>query len=72
VLPEDIHPFWWYDGTKVSTVLEEGDPGTPIILEPAMVKGKGRPKGSKGNGPRAKKGAGVTSMYTIECPILQY
>jgi hypothetical protein len=29
-----------------------------------MVKGKGRPKGSKGNEPRAKKGTRYTSMYT--------
>jgi hypothetical protein len=72
VLPEGIHPFWWYDCTKVNTVFEEGDSGTPIILELATVKGKGRPKGLKGNGPRAKKGAGVTSMYTIKYPILQY
>jgi hypothetical protein len=28
-----------------------------------VVKGKGRPKGSKNNGPRAKKGEGVTNMY---------
>jgi hypothetical protein len=65
VLPEDIHPFWWYDRSKVSTILGNRDTGNSIILEPAMVKGKGRPKGSRGNGPRAKKGQGVTSMYNM-------
>jgi hypothetical protein len=65
VLPKDIHPFWWYDRSKASAVLEKRDTGTPLILEPAIFKRKGRPKGSKGNGPRAKKGEGVTSMFTI-------
>jgi hypothetical protein len=57
VLPEDIHPFWWYDRTKVSTILEN-QPPRAIALDPAVVKGKGRPKGSKGN----KRGEGSEGM----------
>jgi hypothetical protein len=56
VLLEDIHPFWWYNQTKISTILENQVPQT-IILDPAVVKGKGQPKGSKG-----KKGSSANSM----------
>jgi len=64
VLPRDIHPFWWYDKSKVSIILGNTNSNTrEIIIEPAVVKGKGRPKGSKNNRPRAKKGGGITSMY---------
>jgi len=59
VLPGDIHPFWWYDRTKQSTALEkqvlEG-----VILDLAVVKGKGRPKGSKG-----KKGSSIQGMTDL-------
>lgn len=54
VLPEDIHPFWWYDRSKASTTVQRA-----IVLDPAVVKGKGRPKGSKG---KRKKGSGITGM----------
>jgi len=56
VLPKDIHQFWWYDRTKASTTLEN-QALRDVILEPAVVKGKGRPKGSKG-----KKGSSAHSM----------
>ena len=56
VLLEDIHPFWWYDRAKISTTLENQVPRA-IILDPAVVKGKGRPKGLKD-----KKGSGVKGM----------
>jgi hypothetical protein len=58
VLPEDIHPFWWYDRTKVSITLE-ARATCAIVLDPKVVKGKGRPKGSKGN---HQKGDGVAGM----------
>jgi hypothetical protein len=54
VLPEDIHAFWWYDRTKVSS-LENTNDGAP---EPVTVKGKGRLKGLRGN----KKGEGSTGI----------
>jgi hypothetical protein len=54
VLPEDIHPFWWYDRSKLRTILDNR-PAQAVVLEPAIVKGKGRPRGSKG---LQKKGAG--------------
>jgi hypothetical protein len=60
VLLKDIHPFWWYDRTKVNTTL--GGQGLPaIVLDPAIVKGKGRSKGSLGK----RKGAGPAGMSTI-------
>jgi hypothetical protein len=58
VLLEDIHPFWWYDRAKASTTLEN-QVQRAIVLNPAVVKGKGRPKGSKG---KRKKGFGATGM----------
>lgn len=60
MLPKDIHPFWWYDRAKVNITLENQS-SQAIILDLALVKGKGRPKGSRGN----KKGAGSTSMYNL-------
>jgi hypothetical protein len=62
ILPQDIHPFWWYDSTKAvsKTVL----PILKPILEPVIVRGKGRPKGLKGI---SSKGNGrndvTTGMY---------
>jgi hypothetical protein len=62
VLPEDIHPFWWYDRAKVSTTLEkQKTSASVVVLDPVVVKGKGRPKGSKGN----RKGAGSTGMIYL-------
>ena len=61
VLPEDIHPFWWYDRAKASTALEN-QVQQAIVLDPVVVKGKGRPKGSKR---RKKKGFGITSIINL-------
>ena len=47
MLLKDIHPFWWYDRSKLRTILDNR-PAQAVVLEPAIVKGKGRPKGSKG------------------------
>ena len=58
-MPEDVHPFWWYDCTKVGTVPVVRLPNLEPVLEPVMVRGKGWPKGSKGNG----KNDGVTDMF---------
>lgn len=58
VLPEDIHQFWWYDREMISTTLENRVLRA-IVLDPAVVKGKGRPKGSKG---KKKKGSGASGM----------
>ena len=58
VLPKDVHPFWWYNQAKVSTTIKAPD-SQGVVLEPATVKGKGRPKGSQGT----KKGSGLLSMY---------
>jgi hypothetical protein len=64
VLLKDIHPFWWYDCTKVGTTLENQG-SQAVILDPAVVKGKGRPKGSKG-----KKG-GLTGMInSLKTPYI--
>ena len=61
VLPEDIHTFWWYDRAKASTTLENRA-SRDVILDPAVVKGKGRPKGSKGKG---KKGSGANGIIDL-------
>jgi predicted transcriptional regulator len=57
ILPTDIHPFWWYKrpepSTSSSTVSVQAH---WLILDPAVVRGKGRPRGS-----RNKKGYGITN-----------
>lgn len=59
VLPEDIHQFWRYDRAKVG-ISSENQVLRPVILDPAVVKGKGRPKGSKG-----KNGSSVRVMISL-------
>jgi hypothetical protein len=62
ILPEDIHPFWWYKRPEVGTSLAVDIQTERVILEPAVVRGKGRPKGAKG---KNSKNHGVTGMTFI-------
>ena len=64
VLLEDIHPFWWYDRTKACTTAENEVPKA-VVLDPAIVKGKGRPKGSKGKKGLGLHGITIPLKYTI-------
>ena len=66
VLPEDIHPFWWYDRAKASTTLEN-QASRDVILDPAVVKGKGRPKGSKGKGKKGSSAHGMIHSFKTAC-----
>jgi len=50
----DIDPYWWYDRGVV-----EPQVARKILLDPLVVKGKGRPKGSKGKS--KEKGNGESS-----------
>jgi hypothetical protein len=61
VLPGDIHPFWWYDRTKASTIDAFEGPNGLSILDPAIVRRKGRPKGSRGKG----KNDGPQGIYIL-------
>jgi hypothetical protein len=53
LLLSDIDPHWWYDRGIVTP-----QEARKILLDPLVVKGKGRPKGSKGK----KKGDGEGSI----------
>jgi hypothetical protein len=59
ILPEDVHPFWWYkrpeQGTTSAVALQINN----TVLNPAVVHGKGRPQGAKG---KHSKNHGTTSM----------
>jgi hypothetical protein len=64
ILPEDIYLFWWYDCSKVGTVVATRLPVPKTILEPTIVRGKGRLKGSKGISSKGNsKNDGVTGMF---------
>jgi hypothetical protein len=58
ILPEDIHPFWWYKRPDAGTSSTIAIQVCPIVLNPAIVRGKGRPKGAKNKA--KEKGHGVT------------
>jgi hypothetical protein len=62
ILLEDIHPFWWYKRPNPSTSSAINVQIQPIVLNPAVVRGKGRPKGAKG---KKALGHGVTGMTRI-------
>ena len=49
----DLDPHWWYDRSNQPLI----EPQRRILLNPAKVKGKGRPKGAKGK----QKGDGESS-----------
>jgi hypothetical protein len=64
--PSDFHYYWWYK--KPESLLSEMEMEQPVlerikaqVLTPLIVKGKGRPKGSKGK----QKGHGESSKYLI-------
>jgi hypothetical protein len=59
ILPEDIHPFWWYKRLERGTSSAIATQTADIVLNPAVVRGKGRPKGAKG---KKSKNHGVTGM----------
>jgi hypothetical protein len=59
ILPEDIHPFWWYKRPEQGTTSEIAVQTAGVVLNPAVVRGKGRPKGAKG---RKSKSHGTTCM----------
>ena len=65
ILPEDIHPFWWYNRSKCDDSLLQECRETRTILEPLVVRGKGRPKGSKGKQKGKQKGYGASSMIQL-------
>jgi hypothetical protein len=62
VLPKDIHQFWWYNCTKASTILEN-QALRDVILELAVVKGKGQPKGLKGKGKKGSSAHGMIYLF---------
>jgi hypothetical protein len=59
ILPEDIHPFWWYKRPEQGTSSEIAMQTARVVLNPAMVQGKGCPKGAKG---KKSKNHGTTGM----------
>jgi hypothetical protein len=75
LLPEDFHKRWWYsqeeaveaEASELDLLTSDEDPLSEDELEdiaifnPAIVKGKGRPKGSKNK----VKGAGITGEYRL-------
>jgi hypothetical protein len=61
ILPEDIHLYWWYNRSKWEESLVQVCGETQAVLEPLVVRGKGRPKGSKGK----QKGNGVSSVILL-------
>ena len=56
ILLADIHPFWWYKRPEASTSSAIEVQTCTIVLNPAVVRGKGRPRGSKN-----KKGYQLTN-----------
>jgi hypothetical protein len=69
ILPEDIHPFWWYKRPEVGTSLAVNVQTERVVLEPAVVRGKGRPKGAKG---KNSKNHGITGKTLTFKPSLVY
>jgi hypothetical protein len=64
ILPKDIHPFWWYKRLEPSTPSAINVQLQGVVLKPAVVQGKGRPKGAKG---KKSKNHGITGMsYTFK------
>lgn len=59
ILPIDIHPFWWYKRPELHTSSTMNTQTRRLILNPAVVRGKGRPRGSKNK----QKGHGITSTW---------
>lgn len=57
ILPIDIHLFWWYKRLETSTSSTIEVQTRPIVLNPAVVCRKGRPRGSKNK----ENGHGVTA-----------
>ena len=46
---EDIHPHWYYDHT-----ISQQDSDQTQVLEPLIIRGKGRPKGALGGSNKSK------------------
>jgi hypothetical protein len=59
ILPTDIHKFWWYRRPQQGTPSATDVQTRRLVLNPAIVRGKGRPRGSKNKA----RGHGVTSTY---------
>jgi len=66
VLPKDIHQFWWYNREKASTILEN-QALRDVILDLAVVKGKGQLKGSKGKGKKGSGAQGIIHLFKTAC-----
>jgi hypothetical protein len=58
ILPEDIHPFWWYKRPELSTNSAVKVQTRRVVLNPVVVRGKGRPRGARG---RNAKNNGITT-----------
>jgi hypothetical protein len=56
ILLTDIHPFWWYKRPEQSTSSTTSVHPRRLVLNPAVVRGKGPPRGSKN-----KKGYEITN-----------
>jgi hypothetical protein len=66
ILPEDIHPFWWYKRPEPGTTSTVAVQTSRTVLNPAVVRGKGRPRGAKG---KHTKNHGITGMTSTFSPF---
>jgi hypothetical protein len=67
ILPEDIHPFWWYTRPEPSTSSAVEVQARRVILNPAIVRGKGRPKGAKGKKSKNQGFTGMSLAFSLVC-----
>jgi hypothetical protein len=63
ILLEDIHPFWWYRRLERGTPSAIATQTADVVLNPAVVCGKGRPKGAKGKKSKNYSVTGMTQPY---------
>jgi hypothetical protein len=74
LLADDIHPHWWIERPKPGTSTRITMPVPHQLLDPMIVRGKGRPKGAvgkaKGIAP-VPVSSGVSSKYLLSRFVLE-
>ncbi len=67
ILPKDIHPLWWYKRLERCTSSEIAIQTARVVLNPAIVRGKGRLRGAKGKKSKTHRTTSIVFAFKESC-----
>jgi hypothetical protein len=65
ILLEDVHHFWWYKRPEQGTTSIVAMQISKTVLNPAVVRGKGRPRGVQGKHTKNHGTIGMSLIFSL-------